>query len=88
MKNYNALSFYLTICSIIFLFLGNFLFKEDDISFLSISPYLLSFLLALVALVYSIIGLRQKNVSAKYLSAAIYVYAVVCLTYFFYQLAQ
>ena len=80
--------FYLTICSIIFLFIGNWLFKEDNITFLSMSPYIVSFISALIALIYSIIGIRQKNVSSKYLSAAIYIYVAICLSYFFYLLSQ
>ena len=85
-KNHNVSSFYLTIISIILIFIGNSVFKEDNVTLPIMIPYLISLASAITALIFSFIGFYRKE-KYRYLGAVNYIYVASCLSYFFYLLS-
>lgn len=82
-RNYSFISFYLTLLSILFIFWGNSLFREDNITFGTTAPYILSLLVAIAGLVCSIVGFYRRD-KFRYLGLANIIYAGLCLSYFLY----
>ena len=82
-KSFSISSLYLTIASIILVFIGNYFFKEDNITFMSMGPYLISFVSAVTALFFSIKGFYEKE-KYKYLGLFTFIYAASCLSFFIY----
>ena len=79
-KNYSLLSFYQTLVSAAALLIGYLCYLYFPFA---IFMYMVALVTAVAAIVYSLLGIGQKNSSYKYLSAAIYIYIIILGIYMF-----
>ncbi len=84
-SSYSFISFCLTLISILFIFWGNSVFREDNVTWLTMGPYILSLLAAIAGFIYSIIGFYVRE-KFRYLGLVNFIYAGLCLTYLLFLL--